>query len=312
LRFGAFKNKLNCMKDLWFKFDSLLVFLMVLETWVLPIALSNIKIETTPLRLIRLVRLSRMARLIRMFPELLSMIKGAGMAWRSLSATIISEVALLYIFAIILNTILKGIPELEPYFGTLPKSMWTLTMDGLFQDNPGQISQIMMYKPAPFTATIAIIVFVIFTMCSALMVLNMLIGAQCEVVSNVAKEEKENADITHMKETMLVMLRDIDADGSGEIDQEELGQLLEDERAGKALDSLQIDKEHLVDFLQMFYEHTDSLTIRQIIKIMLQLRGDREPKIKDLIDLLSYAIWVMSGGRERVRDSLDEPFDSSD
>merc|ERR1719183_950332 len=35
IRFLAFKNKLNGRKDAWFVFDSVLVFMMVMETWVL-------------------------------------------------------------------------------------------------------------------------------------------------------------------------------------------------------------------------------------------------------------------------------------
>merc|ERR1712226_1703656 len=127
--------------------------------------------------------------------------------------------------------------------------------DGVFQDSPGTVSKLMMYdSPSPFTASLSIAIFVIFTMFSALMVLNMLIGAQCEVVSSVAKEEKENSDVSVMKSTMLVMLKDIDEDGSGEIDERELGLLLQDDKADKALKELHIDKEHLVNYLRMYYE----------------------------------------------------------
>ena len=32
----SFDNKVNCLRDFWFKFDSLLVTFMVLETWIMP------------------------------------------------------------------------------------------------------------------------------------------------------------------------------------------------------------------------------------------------------------------------------------
>jgi hypothetical protein len=225
----------------------------------------------------------------------MTMIKGAGMAWRALSASVVAIFLLLYIFAIILNTLLKGKGDtLDDFFGTLPKTMWTLTMDGVFQDSPGHVSKIMMKTP-PLTASLAIAVFVIFTMFSALMVLNMLIGAQCEVVSKIAHDEKESAALTMMRETMLVMLKEIDADGSDEIDQEELMMLLKDECAGRTLKSLLIDKDHLVNYLFMFYDDVDSLTIRQIMQTMLQFRGDRIPTMKDLIDFGTYVMWVITG-----------------
>ena len=69
------------MKDAWFKFDSALVLLMVVETWVTPLLFlitgtSGAGLPTGPLRLLRLLRLSRMARLMRSLPELVTMVKG--------------------------------------------------------------------------------------------------------------------------------------------------------------------------------------------------------------------------------------------
>lgn len=70
------------MTDMWFRFDSILVAFMLLETWFLPVVLagqsggglSNLSV----LRLLRLARLSRLVRLMRSFPELLTLIKGEG------------------------------------------------------------------------------------------------------------------------------------------------------------------------------------------------------------------------------------------
>ncbi|CAK9055623.1 unnamed protein product [Durusdinium trenchii] len=77
IRFGAFAVKRNCLKDRWFVFDSLLVALMVAETWVLTIvvlAMGSMEggMPTGPLRLLRLLRLSRLVRLLKAMPELLS------------------------------------------------------------------------------------------------------------------------------------------------------------------------------------------------------------------------------------------------
>merc|ERR1719240_1836619 len=38
IRFMAFERKSNCLRDNWFKFDTVLVLLMLFETWYLPIA----------------------------------------------------------------------------------------------------------------------------------------------------------------------------------------------------------------------------------------------------------------------------------
>jgi hypothetical protein len=295
VRYFAFEDKTNCLRDFWFKFDSVLVTLMVGETWILPLFLAGVDLDLTFVRLIRLLRLSRMARLIRMFPELMTMIKGAAMAWRAMSASLVAIILLLYIFAIVLNTMLKNTTsDLEPYFGSLPLTMWTLTMDGLFQDSPGVVAGIMMYQTEPYVATISITIFVIFTMFSALMVLNMLIGAQCEVVSKVAIEEKERADLELMRSTMLVMLKNLDADGSGEIDKDELLALLENSHAIDTMETLTIDPIYLVNYMMMFYEEKEALTIRFIMETMLQVRGERPMTMQDFICGQNYMLWALS------------------
>merc|ERR1712216_697404 len=75
VRYAAFERKASCLKDGWFKFDSFLVMLMLLETIILPtvLSLSTNAFNTPPtvvLRLFRLLRLSRIIRLVREFPEL--------------------------------------------------------------------------------------------------------------------------------------------------------------------------------------------------------------------------------------------------
>merc|ERR1712232_1443718 len=78
IRFLAFEDKINCLRDGWFKFDLFLVGTMVLDTWILmPIlyfaAGGGVTIPTQPFRMLRLAKLTRMARLMRVFPELVTM-----------------------------------------------------------------------------------------------------------------------------------------------------------------------------------------------------------------------------------------------
>ena len=49
---------------------------------------------------------------------------------------------------------------------------------------------------------------------SAITIMNMLIGILCEVVSKVAAAEKENAAREEVRDTILQMLKRLDADGS--------------------------------------------------------------------------------------------------
>merc|ERR1719316_462327 len=68
--FTAFKRKRDGLGDGWFVFDSCLVFLMVMETWVLLIIMASVGGSfqlggTSILRLFRLLRLSRLMRMLK-------------------------------------------------------------------------------------------------------------------------------------------------------------------------------------------------------------------------------------------------------
>jgi len=90
-RFLSFKKKSNGLKDGWFCFDSILVFMMVMETWVLMIIMAIAGGGESPiggtsiLRLFRLLRLSRLSRMLRSLPELMILIKGMVSAMKSVS-----------------------------------------------------------------------------------------------------------------------------------------------------------------------------------------------------------------------------------
>lgn len=69
-------------EDGWFVFDSCLVLLMVMETWLMTSVMviaggAPSFFDVSILRLFRLLRLSRLARMLRSMPELMILIKGS-------------------------------------------------------------------------------------------------------------------------------------------------------------------------------------------------------------------------------------------
>lgn len=86
----------------------------------------------------------------------------------------------------------------------------------------------------------------------------------------------------------------LEADCSGEIDKEELLALLENDTAEGTLQQLSIDMVFVVNYLMMFYEDPDSLTIKFIMQTMLSLRGDCIPTVQDSIDEQTYMLWVLA------------------
>jgi hypothetical protein len=140
-RFMAFKKKISAVRDHWFKFDSVLVFMMVIETWIIPIAAggsSDSLNDFALLRMMRLLRLTRMVRLMRSVPELLTLFKGMKLSARSVTFTLFLLLIITYIFGIVFTSQLVNPddPRLEKLFKTIPNSMWTLFFVIVFGPKP--------------------------------------------------------------------------------------------------------------------------------------------------------------------------------
>merc|ERR1712113_295204 len=97
------------------------------------------------------------------------------------------------------------------------------------------------------STTLSVIIFFVFILLSALTVMNMLIGVLCEVVSQVAATEKEEAAITLMKETILGMLKQYDTNGRFMIGRDEMEEVLTEPMTQGVLLGLEVDVEYLQD-----------------------------------------------------------------
>ena len=137
VRFMAFARKLDCFRDGWFKFDSMLVFLMVTETWVFTIIELNTEVPfpTSILRLFRLLRLSRLLRMLKSLPELMILVKGMITAMKSVFYVMFMLVGITYVFAIALTQLSIGYEFREDYFEHVVLAMYTLMVYTTFLDN---------------------------------------------------------------------------------------------------------------------------------------------------------------------------------
>lgn len=191
---------------------------------------------------------------------------------------------------------LKDQEEVEEQFGRVAQCMWTLLLDGTFMDSTGDT----LNNLRELNQWGMVCIFMFFVLLSALTVMNMLIGVLCEVVSAVGEAEKENAAIDLVKHTVLLMLKRLDEDCSGEMSREELQHVLVDPQARQVLDELKVDVPYFVELMDMFFVNEDSaLGIEHIMQMILDLRGDRAVTVKDLIDANTYNRWVIMAGLKR-------------
>jgi len=309
VRFGAFERKRNCIKDFWFKFDSSLVSLMVLETWVLPVFLSGQSAGAGPgtglVKLLRLLRIFRMARLMRAFPELVAMVKGVQQASRAVGCALMLLIMLVYVFGILMYTLLKDTTDvnIRYRFKRLGTTMWTLLVDGSFMDGIGWVSRALLDAGKYTEATI----FMLFVLGSALTVMNMLIGVLCEVVSAVAVAEKEDSAIKLVKDKLMKLLKDLDEDSSGYLSKEEMGVVLDNQQALQVLESLQVGTDFLIEQLDMLYEDRGcDLTIQEIMELILTLRGDRSPLMADILHAQHFNRWKLEKAMGETENNIQE------
>merc|ERR1719353_1937778 len=207
---------------------------MVLDTWIIMGAQklaggSGPPIPVQPLRMLRLFKLTRMARLMRAFPELVTMIKGLIRSLRAISSSGILVGLMVYTWAILLHMLLKEEDELNEWlweeneedFTNLTNCMWMLIMQGtLMLDNAAPVMTRLLYHQK-WTVKLAGLFFFIYTLLSALLILQMLIGVLCDVVSRVGQEQRDAAAIGLVKQELLEMIQGFD-DGDGKISQNHL------------------------------------------------------------------------------------------
>lgn len=120
----GFQEEKRRMKDAWFAFDTVLVGMMVFETWLVTVYImfaaggfrANLFGNAAILRLLRLLRLSRLAKMIRYMPELMVLIKGMVSASRVVFFTMLLLLICIYVFAIVFRQLTDDTEAGHMYF----------------------------------------------------------------------------------------------------------------------------------------------------------------------------------------------------
>jgi hypothetical protein len=310
IRFMAFQGKMNVLKDAWFMFDSLLVVLMVLETWVFTAIAQFVGGGGSPLggqanilRLFRLLWLSRLLRMLRSLPELMILIKAMVTAMRSVFYVMCLLVILVYVFAIAVTQMSEDSEVQHKYFDNVLLSMYTLLIYGTLLDELSTIcSDIMGSGRMDLMA-----IFLIYIGLSALTVMNMLIGVLCEVVSAVAKIEKELIMTTILAEKLESIIEELDTDGDGMVSYKEFSQLMQRPTALRALQDVGVDPVGLVDFAELLFVKDGveiDLTFDQFMATLLDLRGSNTATVKDIMNFTTKNNMKLSTLNKDVNDLI--------
>eukprot|EP00928_Gymnodinium_smaydae_P091146 TRINITY_DN74848_c0_g1_i1.p1 TRINITY_DN74848_c0_g1~~TRINITY_DN74848_c0_g1_i1.p1 ORF type:complete len:700 (-),score=101.70 TRINITY_DN74848_c0_g1_i1:68-2125(-) len=312
-RFAAFRRKRDCLRDRWLLFDGLLALLMMFETWLMPILVASNAVRAqdlankfTALRMLRLLRLSRMARLLRAVPEVLTLLRGIYAATRSVFSTLLLLTVLTFIFGIVFKSQTNNIQSLEgTHFPSVLASMTTLLFYGTFMDAPSELMNEL--KAESYTLPW---VFLVFIFLSSFTLLNMLIGILCEVVAEVSKTEKEEANVDYLKNNLLCIMEVYDRDDDQHINREEFDLLTQNPELHDVLKRFGTDPEDLLNLADSLYRDAETpgkLSFSLFLQAVLRLRGDNVPHVTDFVELRDFVRQrcdYMDGIARKVRTSV--------
>jgi voltage-gated sodium channel len=301
--------------------DFILVALAVLETWILtPLGSgSNMRMFST-LRVVRMFRLVRLIRLLKMFKELWLVVNGLVESLKTLGWVSILLLLFLYIMAILTTMqigqahnlydayhIISGGWDHEEYFGTVPKSMYTL-FQVLTLENwaDGIARHVMSQQPE------MVLFFIPFLMFTSFGIMNLVIGVIVENTLSASRNNEEKIKKTQEKERTRVLqhLRDIfliaDEDGSGTLTLEEFEQALKKPDVENRLKLIELETKNAMElFYILDHDGSKELSVDEFIGGCVRLKGTAKSK-----DLLAVQISVETLSKRL--DSLEDKLEASE
>jgi voltage-gated sodium channel len=286
IRFLAFKIKCYCWRDRWFVFDSFLVLLMVVETWILgPFGTGG---AIGQLSVLRLLRISRVARVMRHFPQLVMIVKGMKAAVRAVVWTFLLLVIITYTWAILFTNEyhqghftdeeVSNFDEDDPnqimnYFGSMGKSMLSLLVMGTILDDVTQCTDAIRATNKPQMLAF----FILYILVNSFTMMNMLVGILVEVVENTAEGEKQRFIEEKVKESIMRIFTEMDTDGSGYITKEEFLKMRGCKGVMTSLQELDIKEKQFDMYVDLLFQPDErgkstSLRKQDLIDCIIRLR----------------------------------------
>jgi len=290
-RFCAFEGKKHCLGDFWFCFDALLVLLMVAETWVLsivmvalgPAAASSGLGDASILRMVRMVRMlrvSRMARLCRSIPELVILLKGIGVASRSVSVFFVLWLVIIYVYGVIFKQATENTDLGKEYFDSVLMSMNTLLLDGILPTNSPLVNEIAGSNPILWPVIMS------FVSLAALTIMYMLIGVLVDIIGMISTSEREGMFVGMVASQLRDAFEELGRGTDAKITKFEFENLLDKAIITDIIRGAGVDIIALLDMTEIVFEQDDKavvgISFEEFVEIVLNLRGNQHSTVKDV------------------------------
>merc|ERR1712072_1351133 len=137
-------------------------------------------------------------------------------------------------------------------FATMTRCIWSLLMAGtMMLDDSSPLMSSLLFS-SKFNYVLAGALFILYTLCSAMCILQMLIGVLCDVVSTVKAEEQSATAVGLLKQELLSSLTACD-DGDGKISHDELYAVMTSPHSKALLKKLNVNHAFLIQLMKDMY-----------------------------------------------------------
>lgn len=121
---------------------------------------------------------------------------------------------------------------------------------------------------------VALAIFLAFLGFAAIMMMNLLVGILCGVVTTIDHESRNEVEIGYIKDVILSALKRFDLDNSGAISNEEMQRVIEDPETRLLFADLKIDMAYLTEYKDLvFSDSAQEIPIQRAMELVTECRG---------------------------------------
>jgi len=221
-----------------------------------------------------------MTRLLRAVPELMIILRGLAFASRSVSVFIILWVMIIYVCAVLIRQLTNESQVGDAFFSTVPSSMNTLLLNGLFAQSANFINSATDMNPWMWPLLVPFMVLVSIT------IMYMLVGVLVDVIGAVAASEKERLTVTFIAAQLREELTKMHRSPDGSFTQSEFNDIMTEPGIIRIAQEFGVDVSAMADMLDLIYEdiaksNNGIIQFPDLVDILLNMRGTNHATVKD-------------------------------
>jgi hypothetical protein len=293
--------------------------MMIIETWLISLVmiifevgnsatlLGNLSILRMA-RMIKIARMARLARLLRAIPELVVLIKGILVAFRSVFLVFLLWLIIIYFYAMIFRQITDGENIGNQYFASVPDAMNTLLLNCVLPEIAAILREMSGEMPILWPIAMS------FILLTSLTIANMLVGVLVGVVGAVAETEKESIAVSSLVYDIQIAFHHLHRDPQKIITREEFEALMVEPEIARIIKKSGVDVVILLDMSEMIFEnmhseqHKDGLEFSDFIDLVLSMRGTNPATVKDVKEHLKVLKGILLESSDALNERLDNEF----